>query len=195
MQLTKHTIIALLILVTLAVSFTVQTAKAEKTICLRPDPPSEPFVSCDKDGNKKTTFDISENVYVKGGSFPDHRNQAVDIYIIPNGLKIKTENAVAGPATNTTDAAGHLPITCIWKAPLKAGKYDVWVDVNQNGKFDNGDTTHYYYFCCCYLFFVVPENYLGPIGAVTAMIGALIFFRSNKISKLSKNSKNKIIAF
>jgi hypothetical protein len=152
------------------------------------------FVSCDMNGNEKSAFLLADDVYVKGGWFPLRANKQVSIYVMPNGLKIKDikpENSIAGPVVQTVDGSGHLPITEIWPYPLKVGKYDVWVDVNQNGKLDDGDFFHFYFFFCFYFFFVIPESLMGSIGAVSAMIFGLAIFHVGRIRNSTKQSSRK----
>ena len=92
--------------------------------------------STDFAGNAKSTFQTSDNAYVKGSSFPASTDAT--IYLIPDGQNAQPSNAVAS-ASATTTASGDLPNTLVWSSPLAAGQYDIWVDVNENGAFDAGD--------------------------------------------------------
>jgi len=145
------------------------------------------FISCDINGNKKGVFLPTDDVYIKGGWFPRRVGKDVSIYVMPNGLKIKDikpEDKIAGPVGQKVNANGRLPITKIWDHTLDTGKYDVWVDVNQNGKFDDGDLLHFYFFLArFYLFMVVPEYLIGSIGSVSAMILGLTIFRLSRSRK------------
>lgn len=135
-----------------------------------------PFIPTDDSGNGKSTFLVHENVYVTGGDCKGYSE--VTIYVIPNGEEIKAENAVSEPvdaATIDWYSIKSLPTTLIWSAPLTLGKYDVWIDVNQNGQFER-DTDRFQCFCCCALVLVIPEHLIGPIGAITAMFVALTLF-------------------
>ena len=133
------------------------------------------FISCDDLGAEKTIFLLDEDVYVKGGCFGEYND--VDIYVVPNGVRTKPENAVSGPIAATTDDEGHLPITLVWSSPLIQGEYDIWVDVNQNGIFEWWLDGHYYCICRPPLFHVIPEYFIGSIGALIAMFGSFAFFR------------------
>lgn len=133
------------------------------------------FISCDEFGNEKDIFLLSEDVYVKGGCFGPFND--VDIYVVPNGVSTEPGNAVSGPIAATTDGDGHLPITLVWSNPLILGDYDVWVDVNQNGVFEWWLDGHYYCICRPYLFHVIPEYFIGSIGALIAMFGSFVFLR------------------
>ena len=79
---------------------------------------------------------------------PFYNHQLVDLYIIDAN---KTQLYKDMPLNDNLDARGYhntLPVqfSCrngaylqtIWKAPLKVGKYYVVVDVNRNGKVDDG---------------------------------------------------------
>lgn len=97
------------------------------------------FVSmhaCDSAGNSKSTFNMTDNVYVRGQGFPAINE--VKVYLIPDGADALQANAVANVSI-TTNSTGGLPVTLVWSQPLTLGEYDIWVDVNQNGVFDGGD--------------------------------------------------------
>ena len=94
------------------------------------------FDKCKK-GRK---FTENEDVYAKARNlFP---NKAVDVYITPNRIWRfgKTIDVfVASQYDLTTDSRGRLPCTLIWQAPLTAGFYDIVVDVDQDGTYNQGD--------------------------------------------------------
>jgi outer membrane protein assembly factor BamB len=92
--------------------------------------------STDSAGNSKATFNLTDNVYVRGQGFP--ADTSVTIYLIPDGADALPSNKVAN-AFATTNGIGDLPVTLVWSQPLTLGEYDIWVDVNQNGVFDEGD--------------------------------------------------------
>ena len=92
--------------------------------------------STDSAGNSEATFNLTDNVYVRGQGFLADTN--VTIYLIPDGEDVLPANAVAN-ASATTSSTGDLPVTLVWSQPLTLGEYDIWVDVNQNGAFDAGD--------------------------------------------------------
>jgi len=92
--------------------------------------------STDSPGNPKSIFNMTDNIYVRGRNFS--ANTSVAIYLIPNGAAALTSNAVTSAFT-TTNSTGGLPVTLVWSQPLALGKYDIWIDVNQNGVFDWGD--------------------------------------------------------
>jgi hypothetical protein len=90
----------------------------------------------DSAGNSKFAFNMSDDVYVKGQELPTDTD--ITIYLIPDGLDALPTNAVAN-ASSTTNSTGGFPVTLVWPQPLTLGEYDIWVDVNKNGVFDEGD--------------------------------------------------------
>jgi hypothetical protein len=97
---------------------------------------ADPVWSTDSSGNSKATFNLTDNVYVRGQGFP--ADTGVTIYLIPDGEDALPSNKVANASTTTT-STGDLPVTLVWSQPLTLGEYDIWVDANQNGAFDDGD--------------------------------------------------------
>jgi len=92
--------------------------------------------SADSAGNPKSTFNLTDSVYVRGQGFTADAN--VTIYLVPDGTEATPSNAVAN-AFATTTSNGVLPATLVWSQPLAMGEYDTWVDVDQNGVLDGGD--------------------------------------------------------
>jgi outer membrane protein assembly factor BamB len=109
--------------------------------------------SADSVGNSKATFDLMDNVYVRGEGFTADTN--VTIYLLPDGEAALPSNAVAN-AYNTTNSNGDLPLTLVWSQPLTLGQYDIWVDVNQNGMLDGADVYNSQAIGI-YTFNVIPE--------------------------------------
>ena len=101
--------------------------------------PTNAFViSSDNTGTEKNVFDLNEDVYCYAGNLPD--NDLVNIYVVPNkawsvGDSIGSDVS-GGVETVSTDASGEIGVTQIWTALLTAGKYDIIVDVNQDGILD-----------------------------------------------------------
>lgn len=112
-----------------------------------------PVWSTDSAGNPKVTFDLTDNVYVSGQGFT--AGTSVTVYLIPDGTAALPANAVANAST-TTNSTGRLPVTLVWSQPLTLGEYDIWVDVNQNGVFDEGDVWNSQSIGI-YAFNVIPE--------------------------------------
>ena len=143
--------------------------------------------SCDSVGDKKDTFMVGDKVYGNGTGY---RPQTVyDIYVVEDvtwvdGMAIPPR--VAGTATTvTSDAAGNVPATLLWSAPLVAGKYDIIVDVDGDGLYyaeadalDDSDIE------VTAGFFVIPEVPLGTLMAAIGMFAALTGFIGFKRPKL-----------
>ena len=94
------------------------------------------IAACDETGYEKNVFDPSEDVYILGGNYPVETN--VTIYVIPDNRSTTPTNAIATSWT-VTNSYGELPLTLTWNGPLVKGDYDVWIDVNQNGVYDELD--------------------------------------------------------
>ncbi len=99
-------------------------------------------ISSDNTGTEKNVFDLNEDVYCYAGNLP-FNDPDVDIYIVPNkawsvGDPIGSDVSGVVEAVST-DASGDIGVIQIWTAPLTAGKYDIIVDVGQDGFLDAGD--------------------------------------------------------
>lgn len=137
----------------------------------------------DSQGNPKSEFDVSDDVYVAGSSLP--ANTEITIYILDPHLGI----AVAGNSV-TTDSEGSIPVTLVWSGPLhkityqdttiyrvRDYTYEVCVDLDRNGQRDDGDAFNE--FTVIYPKstsepspeFHVPE--FGTVILMVAMFGAL----------------------
>ena len=92
--------------------------------------------STDAQGNKKSVFEMTDDVYVTGQDLPVDTN--VTIYLVPDGEDALPENSDAN-ASAFTNSTGHLPTTLIYSQPSTLAEYDIWVDTNQNNIFDAGD--------------------------------------------------------
>jgi len=141
------------------------------------DPPPS-IVLCDQFGNGKTRFSPSDDVYAKGSRYPT--STEVTIYVILDGHSLTPSNAKT-VTHKTTEADGTLAVTLLWRHPLDFGKYDIWVDVNQNDVFDDDDV-------CADLsvgifgFFVIPEP--SALVGTILMFGALATFYFTRKRKL-----------
>jgi hypothetical protein len=84
-------------------------------------------------------FDQNDTLYVASKSF--YPNSTYSIYVVTDvvqwtdGMSIPTR--VPGTATTvTTNKDGHLLYVAVWTPPLARGDYDIVVDVNGNGRYD-----------------------------------------------------------
>lgn len=94
------------------------------------------FIKC-KVGKKFATF---EDIFVKAQKL--FRDKAVDVYITQNKIwRFGTiiDTVVTAEFDLTTDKKGKLKCDLIWQATTTAGNYDIVVDVNQDGTYNQGD--------------------------------------------------------
>lgn len=99
-------------------------------------------VSSDASGTEKNIFDLNEKVYCYAGNLPV--NTEVKIYVVDNKDDWKAGNSltdVSGGEENlTTNSSGGIwPPENIWSSQLTAGKYDIVVDIDQDGLLDKGE--------------------------------------------------------
>ncbi len=85
--------------------------------------------------------DVDDNLYVKGSNFQP--NTDVDIYVTENRRWLFGDiigfYVVNGAEPATTNSIGKLKCTKIWESPLVPGKYDIVVDANRDGTYNEGD--------------------------------------------------------
>jgi hypothetical protein len=133
---------------------------------------AEPLIlTCDIDGNTKQKFNPDDNVYVRGNGY--HPNSLISVYAFPMGTFPAPENTVAG-VTAATDCFGRLPVVLLWENPLTPGTYDLWVDVNNNGVYDEEIDIWDSRCVDISMMFVVPEVPLGTL--MTTMAGILALY-------------------
>jgi len=142
--------------------------------------------SCTDTGTKKDTFTPSEIIYVNGTSFS--ANTDYDLYIVSDviawtdGMEIPSD--VRGAATTVhSNSTGHIPPIMAWSSPVR-GKYDIVVDVDSNGKYDQGvdalDDSDIEVYAG---FFVIPEYAIGTILALAMCFGGVIVYRKYRHNK------------
>jgi len=127
-------------------------------------------------------FDILDTVYVFGEGY--RYSQTYPLYVVTdrswgNGDTIPSR--VSGTAESIqTDSAGkllvmvngELKLQAVWNMPLTPGQYDIVIDVNRNGVYDEDiDVLCDNNVLVTAGFFVVPEV---PAGAITALLLSLI---------------------
>ena len=97
-----------------------------------------------------------------------------DVTTWTDGMAIPSR--VPDTATSvSSDASGNIQATLVWSWPLVPGKYDIVVDVNDNGVYDAGiDAIDDSDIQVTAGFFVIPEVPLGTVMALAAMIIALV---------------------
>ncbi len=106
--------------------------------------------SSDDAGTEKNIFKTSESVYCYAGNLP--ASTTVKIFVVSHKPKEEwkagdlltdvSENGTAELATTNSSGGlwgGIWPAVSIWSSPLRAGDYNIVVDTNQNGRWDEGD--------------------------------------------------------
>jgi hypothetical protein len=97
--------------------------------------------SCSSSGEEKNSFNLYEDVRADGSGYLP--NATYDFYIVDDvstwtdGMPIPAR--VSGTAMSiTSDADGAVLPVVVWSDPSTAGAYDILVDVNKNGLYDEG---------------------------------------------------------
>jgi hypothetical protein len=96
--------------------------------------------SCNSAGDQKDYFDLGETVYITGNGYSP--STTYNLYVVADtdwsdSMSIPTR--ISGTANNiTSNTEGAIPSTAIWSDPQTIGKYDIVVDVNDNGVYDVG---------------------------------------------------------
>jgi hypothetical protein len=97
--------------------------------------------SCSSSGTEKNSFNLYEDVRASGSGFLP--NVTYSFYIV-NDVEIWTDGMpiperVSGTATSiTSDSDGTVLPVIVWSDPSTVGAYDILVDVNENGFYDEG---------------------------------------------------------
>ena len=79
-------------------------------------------------------FEVGEDVYVWGLGFWD----PVDVYIVPDRNDWQDGDSIGKAVASKKSIYINGRHTKIWSAPLTIGKYDVVVDDDQDGEYDEG---------------------------------------------------------
>jgi hypothetical protein len=144
--------------------------------------------SCDSTGTEKSSFDLGEEVWVKGNDF--EMSKSFDIYVVSDvtwsdGMPIPAR-VLGTETTVSSDSLGNIAPTRVWSDPLTPGKYDIVVDVNGNGEYDEGvDALDDSEVEVTAGFFVIPEFWLGTILGLVACFAAFGVFYASKRKHLS----------
>jgi len=105
-------------------------------------PPTEAAIeSCDHTGEKKDVFDLAEIVYVNGTGYSPSATYTIylvnDVASWSDGMPIPAR-VLGTESTVSSDSEGRIPPTVVWNDPLTPGEYDILVDFNNNGVYDEG---------------------------------------------------------
>ena len=101
--------------------------------------PQPSIESCGITGVKKDSFDLGVTVYVNGSGYSP--STAFDLYVVDdvetwtNGMPIPPR-VLFTASTVFSDSSGNVLPTDVWNNPQTIGKYDILVDVNSNGQYD-----------------------------------------------------------
>lgn len=111
-----------------------------RTLYLGELPPLANVESCDLAGVRKDSFNSDETVYAKGSWFSP--STTYDLYIVVDvrwidGITLP-ERIPDTAKTVSTDSSGNILPTAVWDPPLTTGKYDIVIDINRNGHYDEG---------------------------------------------------------
>ena len=137
--------------------------------------------SCDGVGIPKDAFWLNHYVYVKGSDFDEF--ESYDLYVVEDVTWVDNMTIPTRvPGTPTSVASlGEGIILATSLGQLDPGKYDILVDFNGNGKFDEGiDPLDDNDIEVTAGFFVVPEFWLGTIlglGGCFAALGVFLTFK------------------
>jgi hypothetical protein len=137
------------------------------------------YVTCNSTGTTQSTFDLGETVYFTATGFSASTTYPV-IVVSHQPLWNAGQSIPTAIATNsiTTDGSGNIAATSIYNSAAP-GEYDVIVDANSNGIFDQGDLLLNNVVSSAGLF-VLPEYPLGAIVALIASISAFMGYRAFK---------------
>lgn len=146
--------------------------------------PCPTIESSDSAGNRKDTFNIDETVYVNGTGYAPFRTYALyiveDVNAWTDGMSIPSR--VPGTITAVSSSSlGNIVARIGWNPPLILGGFDIVVDVDNNGVYnervdalDDSDVE------VTAGFFVIPEYAVGTIMALTTFFAALALFRKSR---------------
>jgi len=143
-------------------------------------PPQPTIESCDSMGVREDRFNLDETVYVSGSGYSP--STTYKLYLVndvtwEDGMSIPAR--VPSIATEvSSDSSGDIHPTAVWTDPLTPGNYDIVVDVNGNGVYDEGtDALDDKDITVTAGFFVIPEVWLGTILALANCFAAFGVFR------------------
>jgi hypothetical protein len=138
--------------------------------------------SCDVNGVTKDSFAPSDTVYVKGGGYAP--STSYDLYVVEDKATWTAGDALVRvpgtTATITSDTSGNIPPTIAWNPGLTPGKYDIVVDLNHNGHYDEGEPLDNNDIVTTAGFLVIPEYWMGAILGLVGCFAALGAFRITK---------------
>jgi hypothetical protein len=137
------------------------------------------YSTCNGTGTTQSTFDLGDTVYFTATGLSASTAYPV-IVVTHQSLWNAGQVIPTAIATNslTTDSTGNIAATSIYTSAAP-GDYDVVVDANSNGIFDQGDLLLNNVVSSTGLF-VLPEYPLGALVALIASIAAFLGYRAFK---------------
>ncbi len=147
------------------------------------NPPTTPLTckTTDATGTAQSTYNSGETVYFTATGLS--ASQTYPIYVVQDvaswTARVPLPTRVSGTATSiTTDGSGNFAPTSIYPNAAP-GKYDVIVDVDSDGIYDEGDLLINNLVTTGGVF-VVPEYSVGALFAVVACFAAFIAYSTLK---------------
>jgi hypothetical protein len=153
--------------------------------------PQPAIESCGITGEKKDSFDLGAAIYVNGSHYSP--STIFDLYIV-NDVETWTNGIPIPPRVSSTastvssDSSGNVLPTDAWNNPQTIGKYDILVDVNSNGQYDenidaldNNDVE-------VTAGFVVPEfsSLIDLVMFMTAPLLAVLAYNKKRFAQCSR---------
>jgi hypothetical protein len=143
--------------------------------------------SCDAAGTKKVSFNIDESVYVTGTGYTP--SATYNTYIVTDlnwTDKQAIPTRIPGTATQvSSDSSGNIPATRVWSSQQTLGAYDLIIDVNNNGVYDQGvDALDDANIMVTAGFILIPEYQLAALLGFAGLTGL-------EASYLSKRRRSK----
>jgi hypothetical protein len=148
------------------------------------NPGSLTFKSTDSSGAAKSAFNAGDTVYFSATG--PNKSTTYPIYVVPHvsawTVRVPFPNRVSGTATSvTTDSSGNIAVTNIYGS-AQPGQYDIIVDRNANGKYDDNDLilTNVVSTPGAGIF-VLPEYSYGLFMSIISCFAALVAYAVFKI--------------
>jgi hypothetical protein len=96
--------------------------------------------SCNPSETPKDSFELEETIYVMGTDYAPSTSYPVYVVVDTRWTDgIAFPSRVEDSATSiTSNTGGDIEATPVWSSPLTLGKYDIVVDLNGNGVYDEG---------------------------------------------------------
>jgi len=136
--------------------------------------------SCDSNGVKKDTFSPGANVYVNGSGYNASTTYPVCIVSDITWSDNTMIPAAVVRTTVTSNSTGHIQPAMVWGSALP-GEYDIVVDANDNGIYDEGIDALDDLDVSSAGFFVIPEYILGTdLALVVCFAGFAVYRRSRR---------------